>query len=131
MVGSAALFGVDWGDPLGAAALATEFGLVATGAGLLMGAVARTTEQATAVGLLAGLGMAALGGTMMPLEFFSPTMRLIAHGTPHAWAVDGFTELVRRGGGLGDIMLPLAVLLGGAVVLLALASWRLRRSITR
>jgi ABC-2 type transport system permease protein len=130
MVGSALVFGVDWGDPLGAVALTVAFGLVATGAGLLMGAVARSTEQATAVGLLAGLGLAALGGTMMPLEFFSPTMRTVAHATPHAWAVDGFTELVRHGGGLTDIVRPLGVLLGTAAVLLALASWRLRRSIT-
>jgi ABC-2 type transport system permease protein len=131
MVGSALVFGVDWGDPLGAAVLTVAFGLVATGAGLLMGAVARSTEQATAVGLLVGLGMAALGGTMMPLEFFPSTMRLVAHGTPHAWAVDGFTELVRHGGTLGDILVPVAVLLTAAAVLLALASWQLRRSIAR
>jgi ABC-2 type transport system permease protein len=131
MVGSALLFGVDWGDPVGAAVLTIAFGLVATGAGLLMGAVARSTEQATAVGLLVGLGMAALGGTMMPLEFFPSTMRLVAHGTPHAWAVDGFTELVRHGGTLGDILVPVAVLLAAAAVLLALASWQLRRSIAR
>lgn len=131
MVGSALLFGVDWGDPLGAALLTTAFGLVAAGAGLLMGAVARTTQQATAVGLLAGLGMAALGGTMMPLEFFTPIMRTIAHGTPHAWAVDGFTTLVRDGGGPAAIARPLTVLLVTALVLFALASWRLRRSLTR
>jgi ABC-2 type transport system permease protein len=75
--------------------------------------------------------MAALGGAMMPLEFFSPTMRVVAHFTPHAWAVDGFTELVRHGEGIADIAVPLAVLLGAAMILLALASWRLRRSITR
>ena len=30
--------------------------------------------------------LAALGGSMMPLEFFSPTMLTVAHFTPHAWA---------------------------------------------
>ena len=42
----ALLFGVDWGDPLGAAALVVVFVLVATGAGMLVGAVARTGDQA-------------------------------------------------------------------------------------
>ncbi|HEX7744659.1 MAG TPA: ABC transporter permease [Micromonosporaceae bacterium] len=129
MLGSAVLFGVRWGDPAGAAALVIAFALVASGAGMLLGATARTTQQSLGVGLLAGLGLAALGGTMMPLEFFSPTMRTLAHLTPHAWAVDGFAELVRRGGGLTDVLPQVAVLLTIAAGLLALAAWRLRRVI--
>jgi ABC-2 type transport system permease protein len=130
MVGSALLFGVDWGDPVAAAVLMASFALVASGAGLLMGASARTPEQSLAFGLLLSLGLAALGGTMMPLDLFPDTMRTVAHLTPHAWAVDGFTELVRHGGGLVDILPQLGVLLAAAAALLALASWRLRRSIS-
>jgi ABC-2 type transport system permease protein len=106
------------------------FALVASGAGMLLGAFARTSQVATAVGLLLGLGLAALGGSMMPLEFFSPTMRTVAHAvTPHAWAIDGFTTLIRDGGGVGDILPELGVLLGLAAVLVGLASRRLRRSV--
>jgi ABC-2 type transport system permease protein len=68
---------------------------------------------------------------MLPLELFSPTMQRIAHITPHAWALDGFAELVRRGGGVVDILPELGVLAAYAVVLFALASWRLRVAITR
>jgi ABC-2 type transport system permease protein len=129
MVGSALLFGVRWGDPLAAAALTTSFALVASGAGMLLGATARTPEQAIAFGMLFGIGLGAIGGTMMPLEFFSPTMRTVAHLTPHAWAVDGFAALLRRGGTVTAIVPQLAVLLGAATVLTALAAWRLRRSV--
>ena len=131
MVGTALIFGVSWGDPLAAAALTAAFALVASAAGLLMGATARTVQQSTAIGMLAGLGMAALGGAMMPLEFFSPGMRTVAHFTPHAWAAEGFTQLVRHGSGVTGIAGPLAVLTGAAAVLLALAAWRFRRVITR
>jgi hypothetical protein len=31
-------------------------------------------------------------------------MRTVAHLTPHAWANDAFTELIRRGEGFGDIL---------------------------
>ncbi len=130
MLGSALIFGVNWGDPVGAMLLVTAFALVASGAGLLLGATARTPQQSLGVGLLAGLGMAALGGTMLPIELFSPTMRTIAHLTPHAWAAEGFAILVRRGGGLADVLPQIGVLLGIAVVLLTMATWRLRRTLS-
>jgi ABC-2 type transport system permease protein len=131
MLGSAVLFGVSWGSPLPAALLMLTFSVVAGGAGMLLGAVARSTEQAVALGLLLALGMGALGGSMMPLEFFSPTMTTIAHFTPHAWASDGFATLVRHDGGLVDVLPELGVLLVYAVVLFTAASWSLRRTITR
>lgn len=130
MLGSALVFGVRWGDPVAAVLLMVVFSLTAAGAGMLLGAVMRTPQQAVAIGLLLGLGLAALGGTMMPLEFFSPTMRTVAHLTPHAWAVDGFAALLRHDGGLLDVLPQLAVLLGAALALFALASALLRRAIT-
>ncbi len=131
MLGSALLFGVSWGTPLAAALLMLVFAFVAGGAALLMGSVASSTEQAVAVGLLLGLGMGALGGSMMPLEFFSPTMVTVAHVTPHAWARDGFAELVRRDGGLADVLPQLGILVLYAAVLFVVAAWGLRRSIVR
>lgn len=130
MLGSALLFGVGWGDPLAAGALLVAFSLVGSGAAMVVGAVFRTEQQAGAVGLLFGLGLAALGGSMMPLEFFSEPMRVVAHLTPHAWANDGFAELVRRGGGIADILPELGVLAGYAAALFLLGSWRLRKALT-
>jgi ABC-2 type transport system permease protein len=68
---------------------------------------------------------------MFPIDLFPPTMQRIAHVTPHAWALDGYAELVRRGGNTLDILPELAVLTAYAIVLLALASWRLRVALTR
>ena len=124
------LFGVKWGDSLAASALLTSFALVSTGAAMLFGAMLSNEQQAGALTPV-GLGLAALGGCMVPLEIFSPTMQTIAHITPHAWAVEGFTELIRTEAGITDIALQIAVLLGFAVVLLGRASWRLHRTITR
>jgi ABC-2 type transport system permease protein len=130
MTGSALIFGVNWGSPIAAGLLMVAFALVASGAGLLMGATARTPEQSLAFGLLLSLGFGALGGTMMPLDLFPPTMRALAHLTPHAWATDGFAQLVRHGGGVVDILPQLGVLLAAAAALFGLAAGRLRRSIT-
>jgi len=125
------IFDVDWGEPIGAFALLLVFSLVGAGAGLLMGSIFSNDQQAGGVGVVTGLGLAALGGCMVPLEFFSPTMRSIAMLTPHAWALDGFSQLLRYGGGVGDVIANLAVLSGFAAVLLSLAAWRLRIVLTR
>lgn len=130
MLGSLLVFGVDWGQPLGAAALLIAFGLAAAGAGMLLGSVMRTEQQAGAIAVFLGLGLAALGGCMVPLEFFSPTMTTVAHITPQAWAIDGYTELIRQNGTLVDVAPQIAILLGYALVLLGLAAWRLRLTIT-
>lgn len=131
MVGSAVLFGVRWGDPFAAVLLMLTFALFAAAAGMLVGTIGRSVQLATAIGLLAGLGLAALGGAMMPLEFFSPAMRVVAHLTPHGWAVEGFATLLRHGGTVADILPQLGVLASGAVVLFALAGWRFRVVLTR
>lgn len=125
---SALLFGVRWGDPPAAAALVVAFSLVATGAAVLFGSILSNEHQAAALTPL-GLALAALGGCMVPLEIFSPTMKKIAHLTPHAWAIEGFTALIRRHASLAAVMPQLGVLVAFAVVLLAAASWRLRRAI--
>jgi ABC-2 type transport system permease protein len=128
IVAASIIFGVKWGDPLGAAALITSFALVSTGAALFFGAILSNEQQAGALTPV-GLALAALGGCMVPLEVFSPTMQTIAHITPHAWAVEGFTELIRRDAGLVDVLPQVGVLLLFAVVLLALATTRLRRAV--
>lgn len=129
VVFSALLFGIDWGDPFATGLVVILFALVGAGAAMLVGATFRNDEQANSVGLLLGLGLAALGGCMVPLEVFPSTMETVAHITPHAWAVEGMTDIVLDGAGVGDIALQLGVLLVYAVVLLGVATWSLRRRI--
>jgi ABC-2 type transport system permease protein len=124
------LFGVSWGDPLAAAVLITVWALVGTGVGMLSGTLFRTPEQATAIGPAIGIALGMLGGCMWPLEIVPPAVRTVGHLTPHAWAIDSWTEILSRGGGLTDIAGRLAILAGFAAALLALASLRLRRSLT-
>lgn len=130
VAGSALFFGVGWGDPPATAAVVVAFCLVGAGAGMLIGSVFSNEEQAGPVALLLGLGLAALGGSMVPLEVFPPTVKTIAHLTPHAWGNDAFSTLLKHGGGLGDVLGDLGVLLAFAAVLITVATWRLRRALT-
>ncbi len=125
------LFRVNWGDPLGTFLIVVTFSAVGAGAGLLMGALFKNDQPAGGVGVVVALGLAALGGCMVPIELFSDTMSTVARFTPHAWALDAFAELIRRDGTVVDILPQLGVLTAYAVVLLLLASWRLRIALTR
>lgn len=131
MAGTALLFGVSWGDPLGAAALIGLFSLAAGGAAMLLGSALRSEGTVNSLALLLGLGLAVVGGTVIPLETLSGGMRTLAYLTPHAWGYEGFAELVRHGGGLTDILPQLGVLAAYAAVLLLLGVWAMRRALTR
>ena len=134
MAGTLLFFNVDWGDPLGAVAILIVFSLVGSGAAMLMGALFESDQQAGGLGVLFGLGLAALGGCMVPLiiyEFFAPTLFKIAHITPHAWGLEAFDALVIENGTLVDTLPFLAILLAYAAVFYLLAIWRLRRVLTR
>lgn len=131
LVATVVLFGLDWGDPLGAAALVVLVAAVSAAAAMVFGTVFENPDQASGVGVIAALGLAALGGAMMPLELFSDTLRSVARFTPHYWAIEGFAELVRHDGGVGDILPQLGVLAAYTAVLLAFAAWRMRVVLTR
>jgi ABC-2 type transport system permease protein len=129
VVVGAVVFGVGWGNPLAATLLIGVWCLVGTGAGLVSGTLFHTPEQASAIGPAVGIAFGMLGGCMWPLEIVPAGVRAAGHLTPHAWAVDAWVTLLSRGGGVGDILGPLAVLSGFAVLLLGTATLRLRRSL--
>lgn len=129
VIAGALFFGVDFGDPLAATLLVVVFVLVGTSVGMLFGTVFKTPEQAGSIGPMAGIAMGMLGGCMWPLEIVPETMRKIGHVFPHAWAMDAWIELIGRDGGLSSITTNLLVLAGFVVVLLPVATWRLRRAI--
>ena len=94
MAVGALVFGVPWGDPVAAAALVLMFAVVATAVGLLVGTVARDTDQASAIGTPVAIALGMLGGCMWPLSLVPPVMRTIGHVAPQAWAMDGWTTLI-------------------------------------
>jgi len=131
MLATTWLFDVDWGHLPSAIVVLAAFAAVGAGAALLIGAVMSNEAQASGITVLVPLALGALGGSMLPLDLFSSTMRTVAHVTPHAWALDAFAVLTRHGGTVADTLPELGILLGYAVVLLALAAWRLRVTLSR
>ncbi len=129
VVATALLFGVSWVDPLASGAIVVAFALVASGAAMLLATVVSNEHQLSALGPALGMILGLLGGTMVPAEVFPDVMQTLSHVTPHAWAMEAFHHLLLDGGGLADVLVQVAVLLGFAVVLLGLAVFRFRRAI--
>ena len=129
LVIGAFVFGVDWGNALGAGVLITVYVLVGTSFAVLGGTLFRTPEQSSAVGPPVGIAMGMLAGCMWPRFIEPDVMQHIGQLFPQAWAMDGFIKLIARGGGIGDILPELGVLSLFVVVLLPVAIWRLRRSL--
>lgn len=128
---SSIVFGVGWGDPLAAAAIILLFCLVGAAVAMLLGAVASNPEQASSLGVFAGLAMGALGGCMVPFEIMPDAMQAVARLLPHSWAILGLRDLVRDGGGIETVLPNLGVLAAYAAVVMALAAWRFRRAIAQ
>ncbi|MFK5633397.1 ABC transporter permease [Ornithinimicrobium sp. LYQ103] len=131
MAASSLIFGVDWGNLAVVSLVVAVFGLVAAGVAMLIGVAMDSEGVASGVAVGAGLVLAALGGCMVPLEFFPDAMRRVAYLTPHAWAYEAIAEVQRRGGGLVEVLPQLGVLAAMAAVVLALGAWALRRSLGR
>jgi ABC-2 type transport system permease protein len=131
MVGTALLFGVDWGDPLLAGLVLVLFCAVAAAAAMVIGSVMDNDGAASGVGVGLGLVLAGLGGSMVPPEFFSDTLQTVSRFTPHRWAYDAFADIQRHDGTLADILPQLGVLAAMALALLALGSFLLQRSLSR
>ncbi len=127
---TALAFNVAWGDPLAVAALIGLFCLVAAGTALLFGALSQNADQASSLGVFAGLALGALGGCMIPFQIMPDVMQSIARLLPHSWALLGLQDLVRTGEGIASVLPNLAVLGGYALVLMGLAGWRFRKAIT-
>jgi ABC-2 type transport system permease protein len=127
---SAFVFGVGWGEPVAAALVIGLFALVGTGAAMIVGVFAGNVDQASAVAVLLGLVLGAVGGAMVPLELFGEPMASVARLTPHAWAIEALRDLAYEGVGIVEILVPLVILAGFAAGLIAIGVWGLRRALT-
>jgi ABC-type multidrug transport system permease subunit len=89
----------------------------------------RASEKANAVGVIAGLVMAALGGCWWPLEFVSDTMRSVALIFPTGQMMTAMGEFIALGDAAPFPRWNFMVLVLMSAVLMPLAIRRMRRQI--
>lgn len=114
--------GVSFGkDPFALGLVMVSFTLCITALSFLFGNFVTTEQQAGSFSTLIVLTAAPLGGAWWPLEIVPDFMRIVGHISPIAWAMDAFNELMIYDGGLGDVLIPVGVLLAATAVMFGLA----------
>lgn len=120
-------FGVRVESPLGLFAAALASALCFVGLMLLVSVLGRTVPAVNATAWALFLGMAMLGGGMLPLVSMPGWMQRVSELSPVKWGILAFEGAVWRGFGWREMTLPCAVLVavGSAAFV---AGWlRLRR----
>ena len=127
MAASHFAFGVNWGDPAGAGLVLVGQVIAATGLGVLLIAVVKTSRQAgpvlgaglTTLGMLGGLFTVSIPN--MPAAFAA-----LARFTPQGWVLQGW-RMVMNGQPAADLLAPVLVMVAMGGVMFALGAMMFRR----
>jgi ABC-2 type transport system permease protein len=114
------------GSVAGVAAVSAALLVCVVAFGLAITAVAHTMQQVSALGYLGATLCNAIGGALVPFQTLPAWLRAIAPVTPQYWAMRGYNALILRGEDFGAALLPVAMLVGFAVVFVAVALLRFR-----
>ncbi len=114
------------GSWLAVALLGACFGALVLVAGLAAAAALSTIQQVNAVTNLGAMALGGLGGGFVPVESLPDWIEPLAPISPVYWAMDGYRTAILDGGGVGDVLVPLAVLLAFTALFAAIAVWRLK-----
>jgi ABC-2 type transport system permease protein len=113
------------GSPVGLALLTAAVVFAAVSLGLFIASFGGTERQVGAIGSVCLLVMGLLGGCMVPRALMPASMQKVGLFTPHAWALDGYYDvLVRAGTGLADLAIPIAAVLAFGLAFATVGSLR-------
>ncbi|WP_298752396.1 ABC transporter permease [uncultured Arcobacter sp.] len=94
---------------------------------LFIANISKTTEEATSIGGVTNIVLAALGGIMVPKFVMPQFMQDISSYSPMSWGLEGLLEIFVRGGSFSDIKIYLLYLCSFAIVFLLLAYMKLKK----
>ena len=95
--------------------------LAAISFALLIANISKTTEEASSIGGISNIILAALGGIMVPKFVMPEFMQNITEYSPMSWGLEGLLEIFVRGGTFSDISNYIIYLLSFAFVSLTFA----------
>ena len=110
---------------VGFALIALAAAVMTSTFGLLVASLGKNAQQSRGLSTLAVLGMSMLGGAWFPMDFLPQFMQTISKAIPVTWAINGFDDMIWRGGGLTEALQSVAVLLAFSVVFAVIALKRI------
>jgi ABC-2 type transport system permease protein len=123
------LFGIELFSHAGPLlALIVSVGAACTAFGMLLAAVSSSHEMAMGLANLIVLVMCAVGGAWFPVSMMPAFIQHFSKLTIVYWAVEGFTSVLWAGQSFMEILPTIGILLGVAVVVMAVATLCFKRS---
>ena len=128
MIAGRLIFGINWGEPASVALALTGQVIAATGLGVLLISLVKTSRQGgpvlggglTAMGMLGGLFTANMPNAL------PAAMNTIANFTPQGWVLKAW-RLVMDGSPAGELLIPFAVMVTMGVVMFTIGASMFRR----
>jgi ABC-2 type transport system permease protein len=114
------------GSPTGFVAVATAFCLLNAAFGLMLAAIGRSAPATRGLAIMVTLLLVMLGGAWVPSFVFPAWLQQASRFAPTRWAVDGLDAMTWRGLPLHEALMPVAILLGSALICLGIAIQRFR-----
>ena len=119
-----------WGRRLWLLPVVVTTSLAAMGMSLLVASLARTETQVAIYGTLLVLVLAGVSGCLMPRDLMPEQMKQLSLVTPHAWALEAYSQLLlsqQSQPNLALVSRACAVLTGFGAGFVGLAWWFLVR----
>jgi ABC-2 type transport system permease protein len=120
------VFGMKLGHLPALVMVSLALAAAANGLGLLVAALGKTEPQVNALSVFLAITLSALGGMMVPTFIMPDLMKTLSLFTPHAWALEGYHDVIIRGLGVKDVLTEMFVLFGFASFFFVIALWRFR-----
>lgn len=120
------LQGVHWGALL---LMLLAISLAAVSLALAVACLVSTHAQASTLGPILNVLMAALGGVMVPLFVMPPVMQKIATYSPMNWGLEGLLTVLLRNGDMASVLPQAGRLAGFALLMLLIAFGLFKRRI--
>ncbi len=112
------VFGMDWGPSIPAlVALLVLWAAFNASLAMVLANWAATEAQATGIGLMVTMSLAALGGCWWPVEVTSGGMQLVAKFLPSGWTMEAMHRLVSFQTGVETVLPHFAALALAALIL--------------
>ena len=108
-------------DFLALSTMLAAISLAAISLALLVATLVKSQAQASAIGPMMNILMAATGGIMVPTFVMPKVMQNLAQFSPMNWALEGLLNVLLRGGDLTSIRIEAAQLLLLAITAISLA----------
>jgi ABC-2 type transport system permease protein len=112
------LHGIDW---LALVTMLLAVSVAAISLALLVATLVRSQAQASAIGPMMNILMAAIGGIMVPTFVMPAVMQKLSQFSPMNWALEGLLDVLLRGGNIHSIRIEVTHLLLLALVSISLA----------